>query len=142
MKTYTEFLEEAFKRTGKRVRFSIMHHGSDKNSVNSIKKTGPRPSPTGSEGPGHYVTPHRKKASKYAEFTSRQRGEEPGVVSYRVPTSRINQVSDIPKGLTGKKKATRETPVVQNTRTGHVVMDPEYANRKMIRNPSPTIRKR
>lgn len=142
MITYSQFLEEAFKRTGKRIGFVRLHHGSDVESVKSIKKTGPKPSPKGSEGPGHYVTPDRKKAEKYAEFTSKQRKKKPAVVSYRVSKKRITKVSDIPKGLTAQQKTTREKPVVQNVRTGHVAMDSDYANQRMIRKDQPVIRRK
>ena len=142
MKTYQQFLNEVFKRTGRKVGFKLMHHGSDEESVKSIKRSGPRPSSQGSEGPGHYVTPDRKKAEKYAEFTSKQRKKKPSVVSYRVSKEKVTQTSDIPKGLTSKPKTTKEKPVVQNTRTGHVAMDPEYANKRMIRNKPPTIRRK
>jgi hypothetical protein len=54
----------------------------------------------------------------------------------------VSTTTDIPKGVTSQKKTTPEKPVVHNKRTGHVAMDPEYANKKMIRNPSPTIRAR
>jgi hypothetical protein len=141
-KTYSQFLDEAFKRTGKTIGFKVLHHGSDQDSVKSIKRTGPKPSPKGSEGPGHYVTPDRKKAEKYAEFTSKQRKKKPAVVSYRVPARKVSKTDTIPKGLTSQQKTTREKPVVQNTRTGHVAMDADYANKRMIRNPSPTIRRR
>jgi hypothetical protein len=137
MKTFSEFLEEATKR----ISLKTFHHGSDKDSVASIKNTGPKPSPQGSEGPGHYVTPDRKKAAKYAEFTSKQRNKKPAVVSYRVSTQSIQKTSDIPKGLTSKPKTSAEKPVVQNTRTGHVAMDANYANKRMIRNPQPIIKK-
>lgn len=142
MKTYKEFISEALKRTGKKIGFVRLHHGSDQDSVKSIKKTGPRPSPKGSEGPGHYVTPDRKKADKYAEFTSKQRKKKPAVVSYRVPKKRITKTDSIPKGLTSQKKTTSKKPVVQNTRTGHVAMDADYADKKMIRNPKPIIRRK
>lgn len=142
MITYNQFLEEAFKRTGKKIGFVRLHHGSDVESVKSIKKAGPRPSPQGSEGPGHYVTPDRKKAEKYAEFTSKQRKKQPAVVSYRVSKKKITKTSDIPKGLTSQQKTTKEKPVVQNVRTGHVAMDPEYADKRMIRKTQPVIRKR
>jgi hypothetical protein len=141
-KTYSQFLDEAFKRTGKTIAFKVLHHGSDEDSVKSIKRTGPKPSPKGSEGPGHYVTPDRKKAEKYAEFTSKQRKKKPAVVSYRVSSKKVSKTDTIPKGLTDKKKTTSEKPVVQNTKTGHVAMDADYANKRMIRNPAPTIRKR
>ena len=137
MKTFSEFLDEATKI----IRFKTLHHGSDKDSVASIKSTGPKPSPQGSEGPGHYVTPDRKKAEKYAEFTSKQRNKKPAVVSYRVSTQNIQKTSDIPKGLTSKPKTSVEKPVIQNTRTGHVAMNAEYANKRMIRNPQPVIKK-
>jgi len=137
MKTFSEFLDEATKR----ISLKTFHHGSDKDSVASIKNTGPKPSLQGSEGPGHYVTPDRKKAAKYAEFTSKQRNKKPAVVSYRVSTQSIQKTSDIPKGLTSKPKTSAEKPVVQNTRTGHVAMDANYANKRMIRNPQPIIRK-
>ena len=137
MRTFSEFLEEATRR----ISLKTFHHGSDKDSVASIKDTGPRPSPKGSEGPGHYVTPDRKKAAKYAEFTSKQRNKKPAVVSYRVSTQSIQKTSDIPKGLTSKLKTSKDKPVVQNTRTGHVAMDAAYANKRMIRNPQPIIRK-
>lgn len=137
MKTFSEFLDEATKR----ISLKTFHHGSDKDSVTSIKRTGPKPSPQGSEGPGHYVTPDRKKAAKYAEFTSKQRNKTPAVVSYRVSTQSIQKTSDIPKGLTSKPKTSAEKPVIQNTRTGHVAMDAEYANKRMIRNPQPVIKK-
>lgn len=147
MKTFTQFLEEARRvtpiRTGnkpnRRIGFVTLHHGTDEKSAESIKKTGPKPSPQGSEGPGHYVTPNRKKADKYAGFTSKSRGQKPGRVSYRVSTSSVERTSDIPKGLTDKPKTTKKKPVVQNTRTGHVVMEPEYANKKMIRGDRPPI---
>jgi hypothetical protein len=142
MKTYSEFILEAFKRTGKRIGFVRLHHGSDEESVKSIKKTGPRPSPKGSEGPGHYVTPDESKAKKYAEFTSKQRGKKPAVVSYRVSKKKITDTTEIPKGLTTTRKTTSEKPVVRNRRTGHVAMDAEYANKRMIRNPQPIIRKK
>lgn len=141
-KSYSQFLEEAFKRTGKKIGFKVFHHGSDVDSVKGIKKSGPRPSPQGSEGPGHYVTPDKKKADKYAEFTSKQRKKKPSTVSYRVPSERVAKTDTIPKGLTSQQRTTKEKPVIQNTRTGHVAMDANYANSKMIRNPSPTIRKR
>lgn len=141
-KTYSQFLDEALKRSGETISFKVLRHGSDKDSVESIKKTGPRPSPKGSEGPGHYVTPDKKKAEKYAEFTSKQRNKSPGIVSYRVSTKKIAKTDTIPKGLTDKKKTTAEKPVVQNTRTGHVVMDADYANKRMIRNPAPVIRRK
>ena len=140
--TFSQFLEEAFKRTGRRISFVRLHHGSDEDSVKSIKKTGPRPSPQGSEGPGHYVTPDRKKAEKYAEFTSKQRKKKPAVVSYRVQRKSITKTDTIPKGLTSQQRTTKEKPVVQNTRTGHVAMDSDYANRAMIRNPPPIIRRK
>lgn len=142
MKSYSNFLTEALKRTGKKISFVRMHHGSDEDSVKSIKKTGPKPSPKGSEGPGHYVTPDRKKAEKYAEFTSKQRKKKPAVVSYRVQSKKITKTDAIPKGLTSQKKTTKEKPIVQNTRTGHVAMDADYANKKMIRNPPPIIRRK
>lgn len=137
MKTFSEFLDEATKR----ISLKTFHHGSDEKSVASIKSTGPKPSLQGSEGPGHYVTPDRKKAAKYAEFTSKQRNKKPAVVSYRVSTQSIQKTSDIPKGLTSKPKTSAEKPVIQNTRTGHVAMDAEYANKRMIRNPKPVIKK-
>jgi len=142
MKTYKDFITEAFKRTGKKIEFVRLHHGSDKDSVASIKKSGPRPSPKGSEGPGHYVTPDRKKANKYAEFTSNQRKKKPAVVSYRVPKKSISKTDTIPKGLTSQKKTTAEKPVVRNTRTGHVAMDSDYANKRMIRKTEPIIRRK
>lgn len=142
MKTYKEFISEALKRSGKRIEFVRLHHGSDEDSVKSIKKTGPKPSPKGSEGPGHYVTPQKDKAEKYAEFTSKQRKKKPAVVSYRVSKKRIATTDNIPKGLTAQRKTTSEKPVMRNTRTGHVAMDPEYANKTMIRNPQPTIRRK
>ena len=137
MRTFSEFLEEATRR----ISLKTFHHGSDVDSVASIKSTGPRSSPQGSEGPGHYVTPDSKKAIQYSKFTSQQRGKKPAVVSYKVPTTSIQKTSDIPKGLTSKPKTSAEKPVVQNTRTGHVAMDAAYANKRMIRNPQPIIRK-
>jgi hypothetical protein len=142
MKSYNEFISEAFKRTGKKISFVRLHHGSDEDSVKSIKKGGPRPSPKGSEGPGHYVTPDKKKAEKYAEFTSKQRKKKSAVVSYRVPKKRIATTDSIPKGLTSQKKTSKEKPVVRNTRTGHVAMDADYANKKMIRKHEPIIRRK
>lgn len=138
MKTFQQFLDEA-KKT--RIRFVTMHHGTDVKAAESIKKSGPKPSPEGSEGPGHYVTPSKKKASQYSEFTSKQRKSKPAVVSYRFSPSKIQRTSEIPKGLTKQSKTTQQKPVYQNVRTGHVVMDPEYANRKMLRTPRPFIRK-
>jgi hypothetical protein len=142
MITYNQFLEEAFKRTGKRIGFVTFSHGSDEDSIKSIKKSGPKPSSKGSEGPGHYVTSDRKKASQYAEFTAKARGKKPGVVSYRVSSKAIQRTSDIPKGLTSQVKTTKAKPVVKNTRTGHSVMDPDYANRTMIQNPQPIIQRK
>jgi len=138
MKTFSEFLDEATKR----ISLKTFHHGSDKDSVTSIKRTGPKPSPQGSEGPGHYVTPDKKKAAKYAEFTSKQRNKKPAVVSYRVSTQSIQKTSDIPKKLSSQSQTTPKKPVIQNTRTGHVVMDAEYANKRMIRNPQPVIKRK
>jgi hypothetical protein len=139
MKTYSEFLEEAFQRTGKRIGFVQLHHGSDEHSVSSIKQIGPRPSAQGSQGPGHYVTTDKGKATKYAEFTSKGRGKKPAVVSYRVPSTRVQKTSEIPKGLTNKPQTNSEKPVVRNVRTGHSVIDPEYAKGKIIHNPQPVI---
>jgi hypothetical protein len=120
----------------------VFYHGSDKDSVESIKKHGPKPSKEGSEGPGHYVTRDRKKAEKYAEFTSKQRGKTPAVVQYRVPDTKVQKVSDIPKGLTKQVKTTTTHPVIQNVRTGHAVIDPDVAKRTMITNPPPIIKKK
>jgi hypothetical protein len=147
MKTFTQFLEEARQFTGirkggkpnRRIGFVTLHHGTDEKSAESIKKTGPRPSPKGSEGPGHYVTPIRKKADQYANIVSKERKQKPSRVSYRVSTSAVSRTSDIPKGLTDKRKTSKEKPVVQNTRTGHVAMDADYANKKMIRGDRPPI---
>lgn len=138
MKSYAEFITEAEKR----IKMIRLHHGSDTDSVASIKKSGPRPSPKGSEGPGHYVTPDKKKANKYAEFTSKSRKKKPAVVSYRVPKNSISKTDTIPKGLISQKKTTPEKPVVRNTRTGHVAMDSDYANKRMIRKTEPIIRRK
>lgn len=141
MKTFNEFLEESFKRTGKSIEFKILHHGTDTDSATSIKRTGPKPSPQGSQGPGHYVTPDRDKAAKYAQFTSKERNKKPAVVSYRVSPQSIQKTSEIPKKLTSQPQTTPKKPVIQNTRTGHVAMDPMYANKRMIRNPQPVIKR-
>jgi hypothetical protein len=138
MKTFSQFIIEAEQRLS----FKKYVHGSDKESIASIKKTGPKPSPKGSEGPGHYATPDAEKARKYASFVSKQRNSTPATVSYRVPTKRVSITTDIPKGVTSQKKTTSQKPVVHNKKTGHVAMDPEYANKTMIRNSSPTIRAR
>lgn len=137
MKTYKEFITEARKR----IKFNIFHHGSDRDSIQGIRSSGPRPSDKGSEGPGHYVTPDRKKAEKYSQFTSKQRGKDPGVVSYSVSPDKIMRVDSIPKGLTNQIKTTDKHPVVYNTRTGHAVMNPEYAQRTMIK-PKPGVIRR
>lgn len=142
MKTYSQFLEEALKRTGKRIGFVRLHHGTDDESAKSIRQHGPRPSPQGSQGPGHYVTTNRKKASQYATFTSGQRKKKPSVVTYRVSSKAIQKTSEIPKGLTNKPQTSSQKPVVRNVRTGHSVIDPEYAKGKMIRNPEPIIRRK
>lgn len=138
MRTYREFITEARKR----IKFNIFHHGSDRDSIQSIRSSGPRPSQQGSEGPGHYVTPDRKKAEKYSQFTSKQRKKEPGVVSYRVSPNKIMRVDTIPKGLTNQTKTTDKHPVVLNTRTGHAVMNPEYAKKAMIKPKPGVIRRR
>jgi len=135
MKTYSQFITEAQKR----LKFKEYIHGSDEKSISSIKRTGPKPSSKGSEGPGHYATPDRKKARQYASFVSKQRNGKPATVSYKVPASRVAVTSNIPKGVTSQKKTTSEKPVVHNKVTGHVAMDSDYANKKMVRNPSPTI---
>jgi hypothetical protein len=142
MKTYNQFLSEALKRSGKILKFNVYHHGSDKDSISGIRKTGPRPSAQGSEGPGHYVTPDRKKAEKYSQFTSKQRGKEPGVVSYRVTPKKVQKVDAIPKGLTAQPKTSKQHPVVHNTRTGHAVMDAEFAKRAMIKKKDGVIKRR
>jgi hypothetical protein len=134
-KTFREFLEESAKR---RLSFTKLHHGSDSDSIQSIRKSGPKSSKEGSQGPGHYVTPNVSKSRKYAEFTSRQRGKKPSVVSYRVPTSKITKVDDIPKKLTKEPQVSSEKPVVHNTRTGHAVIDSDYAKNKII-TPKPVI---
>ena len=118
-------LEEARKR----ITFKRLHHGTDVDSAKSIMKDGPKPSSKGSEGPGHYVTGDRKKARKYAEFTSKQRGKKPAVVSYLVPKKSVSTTDNIPKGVTDKKKTTKDKPVIQNTKTGHVAMDSNYAKK-------------
>jgi hypothetical protein len=137
MKTFSQFITEAEQR----LKFKKYVHGSDKESIASIKKIGPKPSSQGSEGPGHYATPDSKKAQKYAAFVSKQRNSTPATVSYRVPAGRVSTTTDIPRGVTSKNKTTSEKPVVHNKKTGHVAMDSEYANKTMIRNPSPTIKK-
>ena len=138
MKTYSQFIEEAEER----IEYVRLHHGSDEDSVKSIKRTGPRPSAQGSEGPGHYVTPDIKKAEKYAEFTSKQRKKNPAVVSYRVPKNRVTTTDKIPRGVTSQQKTSEDKPVVRNVRTGHVVMDPNYAKEKMILKTKPIIRRK
>jgi hypothetical protein len=128
-KTFREFLEESAKR---RLSFTKLHHGSDSDSIKSIRKSGPKSSKEGSQGPGHYVTPDASKSRKYAEFTSRQRGKKPSVVSYRVPSHKITRVDHIPKKLTKEPQVSSKTPVVHNTRTGHAVIDSDYAKNKII----------
>jgi len=54
----------------------------------------------------------------------------------------MNKTNTRPKGLTSQRKTTSEKPVVQNTRTGHVAMDANYANKKMIRKTVPIIRRK
>lgn len=128
-KTFREFLEESAKR---RLSFTKLHHGSDSDSIQSIRKSGPKSSKEGSQGPGHYVTPDASKSRKYAEFTSKQRGKKPSVVSYRVPSHKITKVDAIPKKLTKEPQVSSKTPVVHNTRTGHAVIDSDYAKNKII----------
>lgn len=139
MKTYSEFIAEANKR---RIRFISLHHGSDVDSIESIKKSGPRGSTKGSQGPGHYVTTDEKKARQYAAFTSKQRGKKPAIVTYRVTPEKIQKTSEIPKGLTDKTQTSKSKPVVQNVRTGHSVMDPDFARKRMVKNPLPIIRRK
>jgi hypothetical protein len=135
MKSYSEFITEARSRLA----FTRLHHGSDSDSIESIRKSGPKSSKEGSQGPGHYVTPDAQKARKYAEFTSQQRGKKPSVVSYRVPSDRISRVDSIPKKLTTEPQVSSKKPVVHNTRTGHAVIDTDYAKGRMIAS-SPTVR--
>ena len=142
MKTYSQFIEESFKRTGRRIGFVSLYHGSDEDSVKSIKSTGPKPSSKGSQGPGHYVTTDRDKANKYAEFTSKQRNKKPSTVEYRVSSKSIKKTSEIPKGLTDEPQTTTKNPVVRNVRTGHSVIDPSHASKTMVRNPQPIIRRK
>jgi len=132
-KTLREFLEESARR---RLSFTRFHHGSDSDSIKSIQKSGPKSSREGSQGPGHYVTPDQSKARKYAEFTSKQRGKKPAVVSYRVSSDKITKVDDIPKKLSTEPQVSSKKPVVHNTRTGHAVVDSDYAKGKIIKSNS------
>jgi hypothetical protein len=132
-KTLREFLEESARR---RLSFTRFHHGSDSDSIKSIRKSGPKSSREGSQGPGHYVTPDQSKARKYAEFTSKQRGKKPAVVSYRVSSDKITKVDDIPKKLSAEPQVSSKKPVVHNTRTGHAVVDSDYAKGKIIKSNS------
>jgi hypothetical protein len=129
MKTFDQFIEESARR---RLSFARLYHGTDGDSAKSIRMSGPKSSKEGSQGPGHYVTPDSVKARKYAEFTSKQRGKKPSVVSYRVPPPKITRVDDIPKKLTTEPQVSSTTPVIYNTKTGHAVIDSDYAKTKII----------
>lgn len=135
MKTYTQFIAEARQR----IALTRLHHGSDRASIESIRRSGPKSSKEGSQGPGHYVTPDETKARKYAEFTSKQRGKEPSVVSYLVPSNRITRVDTIPRKLTKEPQVSITTPIIHNTRTGHAVIDTNYAKNRIVK-PSSIIR--
>jgi hypothetical protein len=141
MKTYQEFITEALQRSKQIKKFNIFHHGSTDSAIRGIRASGPKPSKEGSEGPGHYVTPSKEKAEKYSIFTAKQRGDRPKTISYRVSPQRIQRVDTIPKGLTSDVRTTPEKPVVHNVRTGHAVMDPEFAKRAMIK-PQPGVIRR
>ncbi len=51
------------------------------------------------------------------------------MVSYRVTPKKVQKVDAIPKGLTAQPKTSKQHPVVHNTRTGHAVMDAEFAKK-------------
>ena len=40
MKTYKDFITEAFKRTGKKIEFVRLHHGTSPEAADKIKKSG------------------------------------------------------------------------------------------------------
>jgi hypothetical protein len=140
-----EVVDEALKKVGSKLSFTRLFRGTTKPRAELAKAGNTSMSDKGSLGSGHYVTHSQKKANQYSNINSKQRNEPAAKVTYRVPSKRIERVREIPKANELSDKP-RELPkgkkVIVNKTSGHSVFpDPKDAQKYMVKNPQPIIRK-
>ena len=168
MKSYKEFITEALKRTGKKIKVSTTYHGTTQSRADSIKKDGFK-STDGRLGSGVYSTPSKKDASFHAKRHSTD-SDKPAIIQMKSVSSKKNthkihgrnmydrskskdpSKRDVSKRIKDRAQAHlkrgKSVKVINTTdkegkTTGsEVIQSPEKATKSIVKNPSPIIRKR
>jgi len=123
MKTYKDFITEAFKRTGKKIEFVRLHHGTSPESAEKIKKSG---FSGGREGEVHTSTNPKTARGFGARYS-----DKPKNITMLVPKKSIKNEPE--KGAKAvRTKGQRHTDQFGRKHVS-VAMDPEYASRKIIK---------
>jgi hypothetical protein len=123
MKTYKDFITEAFKRTGKKIEFIRLHHGTSPESAEKIKKsdfTG------GREGEVHTSTNPKTARGFGARYS-----DKPKNITMLVPKKSIKNEPE--KGAKAVKTRGQRHTDQFGRRHYSVAMNPEYASRKIIK---------
>jgi len=123
MKTYKDFITEAFKRTGEKIEFIRLHHGTSPESAEKIKKsdfTG------GREGEVHTSTNPKTARGFGARYS-----DKPKNITMLVPKKSIKNEPE--KGAKAVKTRGQRHTDQFGRRHYSVAMNPEYASRKIIK---------
>ncbi len=168
MKYYAEFITEALKRTGKKIKVSTAYHGTTQSRSDSIKKDGFK-STDGRLGSGVYSTPSRKDANFHAQRHSTD-SDKPAIIQMKSVSSKENTHTihgrnmydkskskdpikkDVAKRIKDRAQAHlkkgKSVKVINTTDkkgkvTGsEVIQSSDKATKSIVKNPSPIIRKR
>jgi len=165
MKTYQEFLTEAQKRISQ----YTVYHGRSVEGAKRTRESGEfrEPRSAGASGHGIYGSTNKNVARTYsrASGTKPDQGDM-GVIQMRVPKSHITTTKPGYEGRTQSFNIIRNNPETKAVRipntaqpeelkppkkylTGigkrdkegdHVVLNPQYASSKIVKNPPPTIK--
>lgn len=123
MKTYKDFITEAFKRTGKKIEFIRLHHGTSPESAEKIKKSG---FTGGREGEVHTSTNPKTARGFGARYS-----DKPKNITMLVPKKSIKNEPE--KGAKAVKTRGQRHTDQFGRRHYSVAMNPEYASRKIIK---------
>jgi hypothetical protein len=123
MKTYKDFITEAFKRTGKKIEFVRLHHGTSPEAADKIKKSG---FSGGREGEVHTSTNPKTARGFGARYSDKPRN-----VTMLVPKKSIKKEPE-KDAKAVKTKGQRHTDEF-GRRHYSVAMDPKYASSKIVK---------
>ena len=123
MKSYKEFISEALKRTGKKIEFVRLHHGTSPEAADKIKKSG---FTGGEHGEVHTSTNPKTARAFGARYTKKPRN-----VTMLVPKKSIKKEPE--KGAKAVKTQGQRHTDDFGRRHYSVAMDPEYASSKIVK---------